>query len=253
MNKLVELFKQEKLFIPFITGGDPSLEISEQLILEMCKAGVNLIGVGIPFSDPVAGGFVIQEADLRALTGGATTDKIFKMLKSLKGITDVSFILMTYANPIFVYGAEKFMQNCSESGVLGIIVPDLPFEERDEFLSYCQRNQIALISTIALTSKNRIQMIAKEAEGFIYCVPSINMKVQEQELDFELKDIVKTVREMNDIPCVLDFDLITKEQGAKITEVFDGIIISSALVEIIGQHGEACVPFVLDYLNQVIR
>lgn len=252
MNKLAEMFGKGKILIPSVTGGDPSLAITEQLILEMNKAGVKLIGIGIPFSDPVAGGQAIQDADHRALAGGATTDKIFEMLKNIKKHTDISIIITTYANPIFVYGAEKFMQNCHEAGVLGIIVPDVPFEEREEFLSYCQKKGIALISTIAPTSKNRIQMITNEAQGFIHCVPSVSMMDKPGEMADELKEIVKTVKGIKDIPCVLDFNLKTSEQGTMITEFFDGVIISSAVVEIIGKQGENCIPHVLDYIYKMM-
>ncbi len=250
MTDLQLMFSEKKMVIPFVTGGDPEMAFTRQLILDLKENGFDLVGVGIPFSDPVAGGQVIQDADSRALSGGATTDKIFEMLKSIQKQIDISIILVTYANPIFVYGADKFMQNCREAKVEGIIVPDLPFEEKDEFLPFCQKHQVALISTIAPTSKNRIEMITKEAEGFIHCMPSISLAGRPQAMINELKNTVEMIKKIKDIPCVLDFNPIDAEQRELIMEQFDGMLISNAVVEIVGKHGRNSLPYVADYLKQ---
>ncbi|MFA5535642.1 MAG: tryptophan synthase subunit alpha [Bacillota bacterium] len=249
MTNLQKMFSKEKMLIPFITGGDPEIAFTEQLILGFKKGGFNLVGVGIPFSDPVAGGQIIQDADFRALSGGVTTDKIFEMLKSVQQQIDISIILVSYANPIFVYGPDKFMQNCREAKVEGIIVPDLPFEEKKEFLPFCREYRLALISTIAPTSKNRIEMITEEAEGFIHCMPSISLMDQPEKMLDELKNTVEMIKKVKDIPCVVDFNPVNAEQRRLIMEQFDGMLISSRVVEIIGKRGQGSLPYVLDYLK----
>ena len=163
MNKLEKVFKNKKAFIPFITAGDPSLEITEQLVLKMAEAGADLIELGIPFSDPIAEGPVIQEADYRALLAGTTTDKIFDMVKNIRKSCDVPIAFMTYANPIYTYGTDKFMKNCEEASVSAVIVPDIPYEEKEELTPFCSKYNVTFISMIAPTSNERIRMIASEA------------------------------------------------------------------------------------------
>ncbi|NLO98122.1 MAG: tryptophan synthase subunit alpha, partial [Peptococcaceae bacterium] len=201
MNRLEQVFAQGKAFIPFITAGDPSLEITEQLVLELAEAGADLIELGIPFSDPVAEGQVIQKASSRALAAGVTVDRIFAMLKGLRRTCTVPVAFMTYANPVFAYGAARFMENCREAMVDALIVPDLPYEEQGELLPFCLPYGISLISMIAPTSKERIPMIAKEAQGFIYCVSSLGVTGVRQNIGNEAKEMVQLVKEVKDIPC----------------------------------------------------
>ncbi|HHW37530.1 MAG TPA: tryptophan synthase subunit alpha [Bacillales bacterium] len=251
MNKLQEIFSNGKAFIPFITAGDPTMEITEQLVLEMGKAGADLIELGIPFSDPIAEGPVIQEADLRALSAGATTDKIFAMMKRIRKTSTVPIAFMTYVNPVFTYGAEKFMKNCQEVGVSAIIVPDLPFEEKEELLPYCSQYGVTLISMIAPTSNDRIRMIAAEAAGFIYCVSSMGVTGVRKEIGSEARNMIKIVKEVQDIPCAVGFGISTPEQAERMAQFSDGVIVGSAIVRIVAQYGEDCVPHVAEYVREM--
>lgn len=249
MNKLKQVFSSGKAFIPFITAGDPSLEITEQLVLQMAEAGADLIELGIPFSDPIAEGPVIQEADERALSGGVTTDKIFGMMRRIRKITDVPIAFMTYINPIFTYGTERFLKNCQETGVDALIVPDVPFEEKDELQPFCEKYGVTFISMIAPTSLNRIRMIAKEAEGFIYCVSSMGVTGVRNEIGNNVEEMIKTVKEVKDVPCAIGFGISTPEQAAKMAEISDGVIVGSAIVKIVAQYGPNCVPHVVEYVR----
>ena len=253
LNRLQQAFAKGKAFIPFITAGDPSLEITEQLVLEMAKAGADIIELGIPFSDPVAEGQVIQAASSRALADGVTVDKVFAMLKSLRRTCQVPIAFMTYANPIFAYGAARFMENCREALVDGLIVPDLPFEEHEELLPFCLPHGISLISMIAPTSKDRIRMIAREAQGFIYCVSSLGVTGVREHIGNEAEEMVKTVKEVKDIPCAVGFGVSTPEQASRLAEYADGIIVGSAIVQMVEQYGLNCVPYVADYVRTMKR
>lgn len=249
MNKLQEIFSNGKAFIPFITAGDPTMDITEQLVLEMAKAGADLIELGIPFSDPIAEGPVIQEADIRALSAGATTDKIFAMMKRIREVCAVPIAFMTYVNPIFTYGADRFLKNCKEVGVSAVIVPDLPFEEKEELHPYCSKYGITLISMIAPTSNDRIRMIASEAEGFIYCVSSMGVTGVRKEIGNEAREMIKIAKEAKDIPCAIGFGISTPEQAGKMAQFSDGVIVGSAIVRIVAQYGVDCVPHVAEYVR----
>ncbi|WP_077210766.1 tryptophan synthase subunit alpha [Bacillus dakarensis] len=251
MNKLQQVFSDGKAFIPFITAGDPSLDITERLVIEMAEAGADLIELGIPFSDPIAEGPVIQEADYRALSAGTTTDKIFAMVKRIRISSTVPIAFMTYVNPIFTYGAEKFMKNCQEAGVCAVIVPDLPFEEKEELLPFCSEYGVTLISMIAPTSKDRIRLIAKEAEGFIYCVSSMGVTGVRKEIGNDVEEMIKIVKEVKDIPCAIGFGISTPEQANKVAQFSDGVIVGSAIVRIVAQYGEDCVPHVAEYVRNM--
>ncbi|WP_338470613.1 tryptophan synthase subunit alpha [Niallia sp. XMNu-256] len=251
MNKIERIFADGKAFIPFITAGDPSLEVTEQLVVEMAKAGADLIELGIPFSDPIAEGPVIQEADIRALSVGVTTDKIFDMVSRIRKTSDVPLAFMTYINPIFTYGTERFMKNCQEVGVEAIIVPDVPFDEKAELQPYCEKYGITLISMIAPTSQDRIQTIAREAEGFIYCVSSMGVTGVRSEISSDVANMIKLVKEVKDIPCAIGFGISNPEQAAQMAEISDGVIVGSAIVKIIGQYGEKCVPHVVEFVKEM--
>lgn len=251
MNKLQKVFANGKAFIPFITAGDPSLEITEQLVLQMAEAGADLIELGIPFSDPIAEGPVIQEADIRALSGGVTTDKLFAMVGRIRQFCDIPIALMTYINPIFTYGTDRFMKNCRDVGVDAVIVPDVPFEEKAELQPYCQKYNVTLISMIAPTSHNRIRMIAREAEGFIYCVSSMGVTGVRKKIGNAAEEMIKLVKEIKDIPCAVGFGISTPEQAKKVSEISDGIIVGSAIVRIVAQYGQDCVPHVAEYVRSM--
>ena len=251
MSKVQQAFANGKAFIAFITAGDPSMEITEQLVIKMAAEGADLIEIGIPFSDPVAEGLVIQRADERALAGGATTDKIFDMVRRIRRDCNVPLAFMTYVNPIFTYGSDRFIKNCQETGIDAVIVPDLPFEEKDELMPFCSQYGIDLISLIAPTSQDRIRMIAKEAQGFVYCVSSMGVTGVRQEISTDVGEMVRLVKEVKDIPCAIGFGISSPEQAAEMAEFSDGVIVGSAIVKIVEQYGEKCVPYVADYVRMM--
>jgi tryptophan synthase alpha chain len=249
MTRVQQAFADGKAFIPFVTAGDPTLEITEQLVIKMAEAGADLIELGIPFSDPVAEGIVIQRADERALAGGTTTDMIFEMVSRVRQVCSIPLAFMTYINPVFTYGADRFVQKCCETGIDALIVPDLPFEEKQELLPYCLEYGIDLISLIAPTSHDRICMIAREAQGFVYCVSSMGVTGVRQEITTEIGEMIKLVKKVKDIPCATGFGISTPEQAAKMAQLADGVIVGSAIVKIVEQHGVNCVPHVAEYVR----
>jgi tryptophan synthase alpha chain len=251
MNRIERAFKNGKAFIPFITAGDPNLLTTEKLVLAMAEVGADLIELGIPFSDPVAEGVVIQRADERALAAGTTTDRIFETVKSIRAKTNVPLAFMTYINPIYAYGSDKFMKNCREAGIDAIIVPDLPFEEKDEIKPFCEKFGIVLISLIAPTSNERIGMIAKEAEGFVYCVSSLGVTGVRGEIVTDLGEMIACVKEAKNIPCAVGFGISTPEQAKKIAALADGVIVGSAIVKIVEQYAEASVEPVAAYVREM--
>ncbi len=251
MNRIEQIFKDNKAFIPFVTAGDPSLSVTKELVLRMAEAGADLIELGIPFSDPIAEGPIIQEADSRALMAGTTTDKIFDMVEEIRKFTDIPIAFMTYVNPIFTYGAERFMKNCRKAGIDAVIIPDVPFEEKEEMKPYCDSYGITLISMIAPTSKERIRKIAKEAEGFLYCVSSMGVTGVRSELGTGIHEMIQAVKETKDIPCAIGFGISTPEQAGKMAAIADGVIVGSAIVKIVGEYGENCVPHVIDYVRRM--
>lgn len=251
MSRITEAFKNNKAFIPFITGGDPDIETTEKLILAMAKEGADLIEIGIPFSDPVAEGIVIQQADERALKSGCTTDKLFDMVSRVRQKTDVPLLFMTYLNPVYTYGKEKFMKRCAECGIDGIIVPDMPFEEKGELAEVCKLNNIDLISMIAPSSQERITLIAKEAEGFIYCVSSLGVTGVRSHITTDIGKMVEEIREVTDIPCAVGFGISTPEQARSIAALSDGVIVGSRIVKLIAQHGKNSVQPVSEYVRSM--
>lgn len=250
-SRITEVFKNKKAFIPFITGGDPDIETTEKLIYTLEESGADLIEIGIPFSDPIAEGVVIQNADERALAAGCTTDKIFDMVKRIRKNTNIPLLFMTYLNPVFTYGKEKFMEKCRESGIDGIIVPDMPFEEKDELADTCKEYGIDLVSMIAPTSEERIAMIAKEAKGFLYCVSSLGVTGVRSEIKTDLKSIIESVKKVSDIPCAIGFGISTPKQAEDMSKIADGIIVGSAIVKIIAEHGRECVEPVREYVKKM--
>ncbi len=251
MSRVRDVFSKGKAFIPFITAGDPDLATTEKLVPAMAKAGADLIELGIPFSDPIAEGIVIQEADMRALEAGTTTDKLFDSVKRIRKETDVPLAFMTYINPIFVYGSKRFIKNAAECGIDALIVPDMPFEEREELLPLCQRFGVELISLIAPTSKDRIQTIASESEGFIYCVSSMGVTGVRTEINTNIAEMVSLVKEVKDIPCAIGFGISTPEQAKEMSKHADGVIVGSAIVKIAAKYGKDCVEPICQYVKEM--
>lgn len=250
-ERIARAFDHGKAFIPFITGGDPSLEVTRQLLIAMEQAGADLIEIGLPFSDPIAEGEVIQEATYRALTAGCTTDKLFDLVKEARKDVKIPMVFLTYLNSVFSYGKEAFLKRCVECGIDGLIVPDLPFEEKGELLDVCKEYGVAIISLIAPTSKERIKAIAKEAEGFIYVVSSLGVTGVRSEITTNVEEMTDMVRQVTDVPCAIGFGISRLEQAAQMAGVSDGAIVGSAIVRIIGEQGENCVPAVAEYVKQM--
>ena len=238
MSKIGNAFRKGKAFIAFLTCGDPDLETTAAAVRAAVRGGADLIELGIPFSDPTAEGPVIQGANLRALQGGVTTDKVFALVRELRKDVTVPLVFMTYANVIFSYGAERFLANCAESGIDGLILPDLPFEEKEEFLPVCRQHGVDLISMIAPTSADRIAMIAREAEGFLYLVSSLGVTGERSEIRTDLAAIVRTVRENTKTPCAIGFGISTPAQAGAMAALADGAIVGSAIVRILEQYGK---------------
>ena len=249
MSRIKEAFAHGQAFIAFITAGDPSLDITEELILKMQEAGADLIEIGIPFSDPVAEGIVIQQADERALAAGTTTDKIFQMLERIGDKVKIPLAFMTYVNPIYTYGIDKFLSKCKQYGVDAIIVPDVPFEEKGELKPFCDKYGISLISLIAPTSNERIKKIAKDAQGFVYCVSSMGVTGVRSEITTNIGEMVSFVKDAQNIPCAIGFGISTPAQAREMAQYADGVIVGSAIVKLISQYGKDCVDPVCEYVR----
>lgn len=249
MTKIADAFANGKAFIPFLTCGDPDLETTEKLIGAIAEAGADLIELGIPFSDPTAEGPVIQDASLRALSVGTTTDKIFDMVRRVRQTVSIPMVFMTYANVIFSYGADRFLKTAAEIGMNGIIVPDVPFEEKQEFEPLCQKYGLDQISMIAPTSHDRIRAIAEQANGFLYCVSSLGVTGTRTAITTDIGAMVKLVKEVKDIPCAVGFGISTPEQAESMCRQADGAIVGSAIVKLIAQHGRDSVQPVADYVR----
>lgn len=251
MSNIRSAFENGKAFIAFITCGDPDLETTAAAIRTAVENGADLIELGIPFSDPTAEGPVIQGANLRALTGGVTTDKIFSLVKDLRQDVKTPFVFMTYANVIFSYGAERFLSTCRDIGIDGLILPDLPFEEKGEFLSVCHAYDVDLISLIAPTSENRIAMIAREAEGFLYIVSSLGVTGMRSEIKTDLASIVEVVRQNTNIPCAIGFGISTPEQARKMADISDGAIVGSAIIKLLEKYGKDAPAYIGEYVKSM--
>ena len=256
MSKIAQAFARGKAFIPFITCGDPDLETTAAAVRAAVENGADLIELGIPFSDPTAEGPVIQGANLRALQDGVTTDQIFGLVRDLRRDVTIPLVFMTYANVVFSYGAERFFSACRETGIDGLILPDLPFEEKEEFLPVCRRYGVELISLIAPTSKDRIAMIAREAEGFLYVVSSLGVTGARSEIKTDLASMMETVRQNTHIPAAIGFGISTPEQAKRMAELADGVIVGSAIVKLLEQHGKdapGCIGAYVKTMKDAIR
>lgn len=249
--RIADAFRNGKAFIPFVTCGDPDLETTAAIVRAMAANGADLIELGIPFSDPTAEGPVIQGANIRALAGGVTTDKVFDLVREVRRDVTVPMVFMTYANVVYSYGAEKFIATCKDVGNQGLILPDIPFEEKEEFLDLCHTYGVDLVSLVAPTSADRIAMIAREAEGFLYIVSSLGVTGTRTEISTDLDSIVKVVRENTDTPCAIGFGISTPEQCAKMGAIADGAIVGSAIVKLVAQYGKDAAGPVGEYVRSM--
>lgn len=251
MSNIAKAFEGGKAFIPFVTCGDPDLETTAKIVREMAANGADLIELGIPFSDPTAEGPVIQGANIRALSGGVTTDKIFDFVHELRKDVSVPLVFMTYANVVFSYGAERFIGTCRQIGIDGLILPDLPYEEKDEFLPVCRQYGVDLISLIAPTSADRAAMIAKDADGFIYIVSSLGVTGERSQITTDISKLVSVIRENTSIPCAVGFGISTPEQAKSMSQYADGVIVGSAIVRKIAQYGKDSAKPVGEFVKQM--
>ena len=251
MSNIANAFKDGKAFIAFLTCGDPDLKTTAAAVRAAVQNGADLIELGIPFSDPMAEGPVIQGANLRALQGGVTTDQIFDFVRELRQDVTVPMVFMTYANVVFSYGIERFAKKAAAVGMDGVILPDVPFEEKEEFASVFRKEGMDLISLIAPTSHERISMIAKEAEGFVYCVSSLGVTGMRSQITTDIGAMVQLVKAQKDIPCAVGFGISTPEQAKKMAAQADGVIVGSAIVKLCETYGEDCVPYVGKYVKSM--
>ena len=251
MSNIYRAFENGKAFIAFITCGDPDLETTAAAVRAAAANGADLIELGIPFSDPTAEGPVIQGANIRALQGGVTTDKIFDLVRELRRDVTIPLVFMTYANVVFSYGAERFLSTCRDIGIDGLILPDVPYEEKEEFLPQCRQYGIDLISLIAPTSHNRVAMIAREAEGFLYIVSSLGVTGTREEIRTDLASIVEVVRQNTQIPCAIGFGISTPEQARQMAGLSDGVIVGSAIIKILEKYGTQAPPYIGEYVKSM--
>lgn len=251
MSRITDAFAHGKAFIAFITCGDPDIETTKEAVLAAARSGADLIELGIPFSDPTAEGPVIQAANARALAGGVTTDRILDFAADLRCETPVPLVFMTYANVVFSYGIDRFAQRCSEAGVDGVILPDVPYEEKEEFAPAFRKRSLDFISLIAPTSEHRVGMIAREAEGFLYIVSSLGVTGERSAITTDIGAMVGLVRASSRIPCAVGFGISTPEQAAQMASLSDGAIVGSAIMRIIAEHGRQAAPFVGEYVRSM--
>ena len=251
MSKIPNAFKNGTAFIAFLTAGDPTVDKTVEFILAMEEAGCDLVEIGIPFSDPMAEGVVIQEANVRALEHNTTTDDVFDIVRRVREKTDIPIVFLTYINPVFFYGYEKFFKKCEELGIDGIISPDVPFEEKDETADIAHSNGVDVISLIAPTSKQRIQKIASDATGFIYVVSSLGVTGMRSEIKTDLNAILSDIHEVTDLPLAVGFGINTPEQAADIGKIADGVIVGSAIVKIIEEYGENATEPLREYVSSM--
>lgn len=251
MNRIHTAFENGKAFIAFLTCGDPDLETTEKLIVAMANAGADLIELGIPFSDPTAEGPVIQEANQRALAAGTTTDNIFEMVRRVRKTVQVPLVFMTYANVVFSYGTESFLKTAAEVGIDGLILPDVPYEEREDFAPACDAHGIAFIPLVAPTSRERIAMIVQKAQGFVYCVSSLGVTGVRNEIQSDISEMVNLVRSASSLPAAVGFGISTPAQAAEMARFADGVIVGSAIVRLVAEHGRNAVEPVADYVRSM--
>jgi tryptophan synthase alpha chain len=251
MSNIKNAFKNGKAFIGFLTAGDPSLAKTEEFILTMVNAGADLIEIGIPFSDPIAEGEVIQRANIRALSQEVNLSQIFEMVKELRKKSSVPIVFLSYLNTIYTYGYDHFFRKCSETGVDGVIIPDIPFEEKGEILPFSTKYKVDVISLVALSSRSRISQIASNAQGFVYCVSSNGVTGVRSEIKTDIASIISAVKEVTKIPAVVGFGISTPEQAAEISKYADGIIVGSAIVKIIEEYGDDAAAPLADYVKKL--
>ena len=250
-KKISDAFSKGKAFIGFITAGDPDLDTTKEIILQMEQAGCDLVEIGIPFSDPIAEGPVIQNANIRALKNKVTTDDVFAAVNDIKDTVHIPMVFMTYLNVLFKYGYDRFLQNAANAGICGVIIPDLPYEEKDELQSVAKNYGVQVVSLIAPTSEERIKTIAADAEGFVYAVSSLGVTGVRSEIKTDLESITAAIKAATDVPVAIGFGINTPEQAKHYSSIADGVIVGSAIVKIIEKYGKDSPKKVFDYVKSM--
>jgi tryptophan synthase alpha chain len=251
MTEIRDAFSNGKALIAFVTCGDPDLDTTKAIVRSMASNGVDLIELGIPFSDPTAEGPVIQGANVRALKAGTTTDKIFDMVESIRDDVDIPMVFMTYANVVFSYGTDRFLDRCVKAGIKGLILPDVPFEEKEDFAPACEKHGMCLISMVAPTSHERIAMIAKESKGFLYVVSSLGVTGTRSKITTDIGSITEAIKKVTDTPCAVGFGISNPQQAKDISKKADGVIIGSAIVRLVAEHGRDSAKPVGEFVKSV--
>lgn len=235
MNKLEKVFENKKAFIPFVVADDPDFDTTVKNVLTLANNGADIIELGIPFSDPVADGPIIQAADLRAFDAGVNTKVVFDIVKKIREFTKIPIIFLTYTNIVYKYGYEKFCQKCHNLDIDGLVIPDLPLEEQEDLSKYTTQYNISLIQLIAPTSGARIAKIVTHSEGFIYMVSSMGVTGKREDFSNELGSTIEEIRKVTDVPIAIGFGIHSVQQAKELSEIADGIIIGSAVVEMINK------------------
>lgn len=248
MSHIAKAFEKGKALIAFLTAGVPSLEDSVNYVLEMEKAGATLIEIGVPFSDPIADGPVIMEADVKALENHIHLPQVMELVKTLRTKTDIPIVLLTYYNPVFNYPAQAFFKEAKEIGIDGVIIPDLPHEEQKEIRPLADENEVDIIQMVAPTSEERIRANVKEATGFVYVVSSMGVTGMRSSIQTNLEDIIRVVKETTDTPVAIGFGIHTPEQAGRMAKLADGVITGSGVVDIINKNGKEAAPKLASYI-----
>ncbi len=249
-DRIQHAFSGGTAFIPFVTCADPDISLTEELVLAMADSGADLIELGLPFSDPIAEGPVIQQADERALASGFKIHDLFTLIERLRKHTQIPLVCMTYFNPVYKYQKDRFLTSAREAGLDGLIIPDLPYEEQGEIKDSCKTHEIKLISMIAPTSRQRIITVSKNSEGFLYCVSSLGVTGMRSNLSDSAKEMVELAKAHCDTPCAVGFGIHTPEQAQHIATFADGIIVGSAIMNIVGEKGRSSVEPVSRYVRR---
>lgn len=249
MTSLKEAFAKENTFVGFTVAGDPSIDKSIEYVVAMANAGADVVELGIPFSDPVADGPVIQAADLRAFAAEITTDKIFTMVERIREQTDVPLVFLSYANKIFDYGYEEFYDRCEALGVNGTVIPDLPVEERGEVAEIANRHHVSIIPLVAPTSGDRIEKIVKDSTGFIYLVSSLGVTGMRDQVSNQLQTTIKKIKQVTDTPVAVGFGIHTPEQAQEMNQLADGAIVGSAIVKLIEENPQNAAPKITEFVT----
>lgn len=246
MSNIHKAFENGKALAGFITGGDPSIEKSEEFILKIVEAGADLIEIGVPFSDPIAEGPAIQEANLRSLAAGTTTDRIFELVANVRKKTRVPVVLFAYMNQVFKYGYDRFFRQCRQVGVDGVVIPDLPYEEKGDVACAAETYQVDVLSLIAPAKEERIRKISEHAKGFLFTVTAKETGVTGQ----DFASVLQVARRHANVPVAVG-GINDPALAARLSGLFDGIIVGSAIVKLCGQYGKEAGEPIFQYVQEM--